>query len=172
MTPYNLAISFLGIHSTEISIYIYQKALTRMLTALFVIIPKCKLSKMPTNSSLEKKLWCTHPMEHSPAAWMSNIQLHLTIWISHVVNQNKPNTKMHTTWFHLCKIQWQAKGISVVINQNCGSGVGVTGKGLKKGFWSADNIQVFEQDMAYLGMFNLWKFIHLGCGYFSVFVLP
>ena len=31
----------------------------------------------------------------------------------------------------------------------------MTGKGLKKGFSSADNIQFFEQDMAYLGMFNL-----------------
>lgn len=54
MMPYNPAISFLGIYPTEISIYIHQKAFTRMLIALFVTVAKYKLSKMPTNSSLEK----------------------------------------------------------------------------------------------------------------------
>jgi len=56
MMPYNPAISFLGIHPTEVSTYILQKAFIRTLIALFVKTPKYKLPKMPTNSSLEKNL--------------------------------------------------------------------------------------------------------------------
>lgn len=43
-----------------------------------------------------KKTYGVLTVEHSPEARMSNTQLHTTIWISHTVNQNKPNTKMHT----------------------------------------------------------------------------
>lgn len=68
-------------------------------------------------------------MEHSTAMQMSNIQLDLTVWSSHNVNQNKANTKAHTTWFYLGKIQKQVKWIYVVIHQNSGFGVRVTGKG-------------------------------------------
>lgn len=61
--PYN-SISFLGIYPTEISMHIHQKAFLRMLIALCIIVPRYKLSKMPTNSGLEKnygifhKGWC------------------------------------------------------------------------------------------------------------------
>lgn len=78
--PYHPAISLLGKYPTEISIDIHQKAFTRMSIALFVIVPKHKLSKMPTNSTLEKKY--DIKMEHCTAMRMDNIQLHLTVWIT------------------------------------------------------------------------------------------
>lgn len=88
---------------------------------------------MSTNLSLEKT-YGVLTVEHSPESRMSNTQLHTPLWISHTVNQNKPNTKMHTIWLHLSKVQQQAKRIYVIINQSHGFEVEVIGKAHTKGF--------------------------------------
>lgn len=92
----------------------------------------------------------------------NELLLHITIWLNLTnIDKKKPDTKKHRlVWFHIHKIQNQAKLIYSARNWAHNYPVGK--EVVEEGTYSS---------AGYVRMFTLWKFtgsVHLKCGHFSV----